>query len=105
MERTSNSDEKGKWFFTVKKSNAVAASSLLDIELKNLYQHVVPNNLKFDTVPSPRCAKSRAAQVVGSYTDILMGLANPQGDMPVYNINPIRSRKRAAVDIDMSTEE
>eukprot|EP00957_Ditylum_brightwellii_P038543 2912829-Ditylum_brightwellii.AAC.1 len=34
-----------------------------------------------------------------------MGLANPQDDTPGYNTNPIRSRKRAAVDIDMSTEE
>eukprot|EP00957_Ditylum_brightwellii_P014207 1070203-Ditylum_brightwellii.AAC.1 len=34
-----------------------------------------------------------------------MGLANPQDDTPGHNINPIRSRKRAAVDIDMSTEE
>eukprot|EP00957_Ditylum_brightwellii_P033653 2551021-Ditylum_brightwellii.AAC.1 len=53
MERSSNSDKKGKWFFIVKQSNAAAASNLLNIELKTLYQCVVPNNLKFDTVPSP----------------------------------------------------
>eukprot|EP00957_Ditylum_brightwellii_P166653 12686796-Ditylum_brightwellii.AAC.1 len=34
-----------------------------------------------------------------------MGLANPQDDSPGYNTNPIRSRKRAAVDIKMSVEE
>eukprot|EP00957_Ditylum_brightwellii_P155906 11868173-Ditylum_brightwellii.AAC.1 len=50
MERTSNSEEKGKWFLIVKKSNAAAASNFLNIELKKLYQRVVPNSLKFDTV-------------------------------------------------------
>eukprot|EP00957_Ditylum_brightwellii_P098936 7536999-Ditylum_brightwellii.AAC.1 len=105
MERTSNSEEKSKLFFIVKKYNAAAASNILNIELKNLYQRIVPNNLKFDTVPIPRCEKSRATQAVGSYTDILMGLASPQDNTPGYNINSIRSRKRAAVDIEMSTEE
>eukprot|EP00957_Ditylum_brightwellii_P096684 7363846-Ditylum_brightwellii.AAC.1 len=95
-ERTSHSDEKGKWFFIVKKSNAADASNLLDSELKNLYQRVVPNNLKFDTVPSPRGAKSRAAQAVGSYAEILMGLVNSQDNTSGYNTNPIRSRKTSS---------
>eukprot|EP00957_Ditylum_brightwellii_P094202 7172340-Ditylum_brightwellii.AAC.1 len=73
----------------LKKSNATAASNLLDSELNNLYQHIVPKNLKFDTVPSPCRTKSRAAQAVGSYAEKLMGLANPQDDMPGYNTNPI----------------
>eukprot|EP00957_Ditylum_brightwellii_P197317 15032963-Ditylum_brightwellii.AAC.1 len=89
----------------LKKSNAVAASNLLDSELNNLYQRVIPNNLKFDTVPSPRRAKSRAAQAVRSYAEILMGLVNPQDDTSGYNTNPIRSQKRVAVEIDMSTED
>jgi hypothetical protein len=105
MERTSNSEEKGKWFFIVKKSNTAAASNFLNIELKNLYHRVVPNNLKFDTVPIPRRAKSRAAKAVGSYAEILMGLTNSQDDLTGYNTNPIRPRKRAAVDIKMSIEE
>eukprot|EP00957_Ditylum_brightwellii_P134784 10276497-Ditylum_brightwellii.AAC.1 len=62
MECTSNSEEKGKWFFIAKKSNAAAASNLLNIELKKLYQRVVSNNIKFDIVPIPRRAKSRAAK-------------------------------------------
>ena len=56
-------------------------------------------------VPIPRRAKSRAAKAVRSYTDILMGLANPQDNSPGYNTNPIRPRKRVAVDIKMSVEE
>eukprot|EP00957_Ditylum_brightwellii_P153721 11699771-Ditylum_brightwellii.AAC.1 len=91
MERTSHSNEKGKWFFIVEKLNAAAASNLLDSELNNLYQRLVPNNLKFDTVPSPRRAKSRASQAIGSYAEILMGLVNPQDDTPGYNTNTIRS--------------
>eukprot|EP00957_Ditylum_brightwellii_P189762 14446635-Ditylum_brightwellii.AAC.1 len=56
-------------------------------------------------VPIPQRAKSRAAKAVGSYADILMGLANPQDDTPGYNTIPIRPQKRAAVAIEMSVEE
>eukprot|EP00957_Ditylum_brightwellii_P132431 10098606-Ditylum_brightwellii.AAC.1 len=56
-------------------------------------------------VPIPRHAKSRAAKAVGSCADILMGLANPQDVLTGYNTNPIRPRKRAAVEIEMSVEE
>eukprot|EP00957_Ditylum_brightwellii_P066094 5013460-Ditylum_brightwellii.AAC.1 len=61
MEQTNNSEDKGKWFFIVKKPNAAVASNFLDDELQNLYYPIVPNYQKLDMVPIPRCTQSRAA--------------------------------------------
>eukprot|EP00957_Ditylum_brightwellii_P026246 1985380-Ditylum_brightwellii.AAC.1 len=105
VEQTNNSKEKGKWLFIIKKPNAATVSNFLDNELQNLYKSIVPNNQKIDMVPIPCCAKLKAAQTVGSYAGILMGLSNPQDDSTGSNTNTIRPRKRAVVAVETSVED
>eukprot|EP00957_Ditylum_brightwellii_P106134 8096287-Ditylum_brightwellii.AAC.1 len=104
MERTNTSTEKGKWFFIVKKVNAGAASTYLDDKLKTLYQKVVPNELKFDQVPIPHRAQTRATQAIGSYASVLMGLAGTQDEDTHLKI-PMRSRKRVATAVNTEKED
>eukprot|EP00957_Ditylum_brightwellii_P188594 14357826-Ditylum_brightwellii.AAC.1 len=96
MERTNTSQEKGKWFFIMKKPNVAAAATYLDNELQTLYQKVVPKDLKFNLVPIPCCTKTRATQAIGSYVSVLMDMANPQEEN-MHLKKPLRSRKRAAI--------
>eukprot|EP00957_Ditylum_brightwellii_P073151 5560372-Ditylum_brightwellii.AAC.1 len=65
MECTNVSNDGGKCFFIVKKSNVSAASKFLDKELQLLYQRVVSHNLRlirclFHTKRTPRQPKQLA---------------------------------------------
>eukprot|EP00957_Ditylum_brightwellii_P035119 2662356-Ditylum_brightwellii.AAC.1 len=104
MECTDNSSDQEKWFFIVKKCNTEAASKFLDRELQFLYQQVVPDNLHFNHVPIPRQAQTKRAQSIGSYTNVLMGWANPQEeDKSNFNLNKksLSNLKRMANAITM----
>eukprot|EP00957_Ditylum_brightwellii_P009528 719031-Ditylum_brightwellii.AAC.1 len=54
MERRSKTEETGKWMFIVKKTNAAAAKKILDNKLQELYQTIIPNELKFAQFPTPK---------------------------------------------------
>ena len=70
--------KKGNGFFIVHKDNVNRATNYLDHELQALYQHTVPNKLRFDKISIPRRTNNRAQRTVGSYAEVLLNRANPQ---------------------------
>eukprot|EP00957_Ditylum_brightwellii_P180543 13752808-Ditylum_brightwellii.AAC.1 len=86
--------------------NAVVA--FLDKELQVMYQQVVPNSLIFDNMLIPCRTNNKSVRAIGTYADVLAGLGNSQDDVDIgtnptnssLNANPIRARKRTAVDLD-----
>eukprot|EP00957_Ditylum_brightwellii_P000095 6878-Ditylum_brightwellii.AAC.1 len=78
MERKTKTEGSGKWFCIVKKVNATEATKLLDKEIQELYQHIVPNNLRLNNIPIPCWVNTTSINAFGSYTEVLHELANPQ---------------------------
>eukprot|EP00957_Ditylum_brightwellii_P138198 10534997-Ditylum_brightwellii.AAC.1 len=107
MEQTNKTTSDGKWLFIVRKHNVSAVVKFLDKELQEIFQTVVPKELKFDGLPIPHRAKNAASRAVGLYAAVLQGMANPQEeeDTPIQcNQNPIRAQKRQVIKIDTTTQ-
>eukprot|EP00957_Ditylum_brightwellii_P200889 15313461-Ditylum_brightwellii.AAC.1 len=65
MEQTNKTTSDKKWLFIVRKHNVNKAVKFLDNELQEIFQTVVPKELKFDGIPIPSRAKSASSRAVG----------------------------------------
>eukprot|EP00957_Ditylum_brightwellii_P137644 10492922-Ditylum_brightwellii.AAC.1 len=88
----------------MRKSNASTVPTFLDNKFQHLYQCVVPSDFQFDHISIPWRAHIQAAQAVGSYANVLIGMSNPQEETTNNNLdrNKVRPRKCAAAALDTS---
>ena len=101
IERTSTTDEKGKWFVIITKTTEDSFQDYLDTTLKELLKNA-PEDSLIEGYDAPRRAGAqKSANVLGSYAAILRKTINPTNSHKphAYNAPTHRPRKRAHTNV------